>query len=141
METLSLQNRRSETHLEESLNAESIFFGNSSATYPMLILATLEGVHPWKHLGMVHSVSIRLLKLGQELKNTGTVLRRRPYCWPKLGWPEPLLISAEQLTGLAQRPMNFQVTIQDGEVTFSNEYGLVALMPRTIGDVALHSRN
>ncbi|GAA3975612.1 YaeQ family protein [Allohahella marinimesophila] len=37
--------------------------------------------------------------------------------------------STEQLAGLAQRAMNFQVTIQDGEVTFSNEYGLVALTP------------
>ena len=41
--------------------------------------------------------------------------------------------ATEQLAGLAQRAMNFQVTIQDGEVTFSNEHGLVALMPRTIG--------
>jgi len=37
--------------------------------------------------------------------------------------------AAEQLAGMAQRAMNLQVTIQDGEVTFSNEHGLVALTP------------
>lgn len=37
--------------------------------------------------------------------------------------------ATEQLAGLAQRAMSLQVTIQDGEVTFSNEHGLVALTP------------
>jgi len=37
--------------------------------------------------------------------------------------------AAEQLAGMAQRAMNLQVTIQDGEVTFSNVHGLVALTP------------
>jgi uncharacterized protein YaeQ len=37
--------------------------------------------------------------------------------------------ATEQLAGLAQRAMSLQVTVQDGEVTFSNEHGLVALTP------------
>lgn len=37
--------------------------------------------------------------------------------------------ATEQLAGLAQRAMSLQVTIQDGEVTFSNEHGLVTLTP------------
>jgi uncharacterized protein YaeQ len=40
--------------------------------------------------------------------------------------------ATEQLAGLAQRAMNLQVTIQDGEVTVSNEHGLVTLTPTPI---------
>jgi len=37
--------------------------------------------------------------------------------------------STEALAGLVERNMNFQITIQDGEVSFSNEGGLVNITP------------
>lgn len=37
--------------------------------------------------------------------------------------------STEALAGLANRSMSFQVTIQDGEVTFSNDSNLVTITP------------
>ncbi|MDA3933423.1 MAG: YaeQ family protein [Gammaproteobacteria bacterium] len=40
--------------------------------------------------------------------------------------------STETLAGLAERNMNYQVTIQDGEVSFSNEGALASITPDTI---------
>ncbi len=37
--------------------------------------------------------------------------------------------STEALAALADRSMSFQVTIQDGEVTFSNDNNLVSITP------------
>lgn len=40
--------------------------------------------------------------------------------------------STEALARLAERNMNFQVTIQDGEVSFSNEGALVSITPEPL---------
>ena len=40
--------------------------------------------------------------------------------------------STETFAGLAERNMNYQVTIQDGEVSFSNESALVSITPEPL---------
>ncbi|GGE66294.1 hypothetical protein GCM10011533_18200 [Streptosporangium jomthongense] len=40
--------------------------------------------------------------------------------------------STERLAGLAERNMNYQVTIQDGEVSFSNEDTLASITPEPL---------